>query len=133
MKYDRLTRLLKVEVEGAEYSLKLTNSMLEELEDELPKGDTLISMIMNRETPRMKVLRKAFCIGLCKDSEKVRGAAADAVYEKFFQHYGVQETISVFYALIAASQLLGAVASNEILKNIGLVPKDAEDEQIKNA
>lgn len=132
MKYDRLTRFLKVDVKGVEYSLRLTVGMFEEIEDILPKGTTLMSMFMNQETPQIKVLRKAFCIGLVKNGAKVKDEEALKVFSDYCDENGIQGAVSVFYAVLAASHLLGAEASKAMLEDMGLVVKDTE-ETPKNA
>ena len=126
MRYDRLTRLLYVDVKGAEYALRLTIGTIEELEDALPKDETLVSMFLNSKTPQIKVLRKAFCIGLHKNGIKVVGRAAVQAFEEFVEEQGVQMAVNVFYALLAASYFLGAEASNQMLEKLGLVVKDPE-------
>lgn len=131
MKYDRLTRTLKLDVKGVEYSLRLSIGMFEELEDSLPKGTTLMNMFLNQETPKIKVVRKAFCLGVTKDGKRISNDEALKAFEDYCDENGVQGAVSVFYALLAVSHLLGATASNELLKGLGLVDKDA-GEQEKN-
>ena len=131
MKYDRLTRFVHIEVKGVEYSLRLTLGMFEEIEDALPKGTTLVSMFLNNETPQIRVLRKAFCLALTKDGKKV--ADPRQVFEQYCDEKGIQIVIQTFYAVLAASHLLGAAASNEMLENLGLVVKDEEEVEEKNA
>ena len=129
MRYDRLTRDLFVDVKGAEYSLRLNTGKLEEIEDMLPKGETLVSMFLNSRTPQIKVLRKMFCIGLTKDGDTIKGDAANKVFEDFIDESGVQMAVNVFYAALAASHFLGAAASNVMLEGLGLVVKDPEPKQ----
>ena len=132
MIYDRLTRFLKINVKGVEYSLRLTVGMFEEIEDVLPKGTTLMSMFMNQETPKIKVLKKAFCIGMIKDGKVVKSNEAIQVFNDFCDENGIQEAVNVFYALLAASHLLGANLSNEMMESMGLIVKDPEEPE-KNA
>ncbi len=129
MRYDRLTRNLFVDVKGAEYALRLNVGKFEEIEDLLPKGETLVSMFLNSKTPQIKVLRKTFCVGLSKDGETIKGQAADKVFEDFIDEHGVQMAVNVFYAALAASRFLGAAASNVMLEGLGLVVKDKEPEE----
>lgn len=128
MKYDRLTRFVKVEIDGAEYKLRLTLGMFEDLEDLLPKGKTFINMMMNQETPGIKMLKKAFCLALRQDDRVISSTTAEKYFEKYCEENGIQGAVALFYALVAASQLLGATTSNEMLKSMGLIVKDEEPE-----
>jgi len=92
MKYDRLTRYLKVEIEGAEYKLRLTLGMFEELEDTLPAGRTIISMMTNQETPSIKMLKKAFCLAMQRDERK----AAEAHFNTYCAENGIQGAVALF-------------------------------------
>ena len=133
MKYDRLTRKVKIDVNGAEYALLLNIGMLEELEDELPKGTTLIDMVLNRETPKIKIIRKAFCLGLYKSGVLLDENSAERVFEKYCEESGIQNAVGLYYVLIAASNILGTQASNAILEGAGIKLKDTEvEEQEKN-
>lgn len=124
MKYDRLTRLVKFEVGGEEYAARLTIGMLEEIEDILPKGVTLVNLFLNNEMPQIKVLRKAFCVGLMKDGQRVKNALP--VFEQYCNENGVQSAVQVFYALVAASYMLGAEVSKSLLESMELEVKDED-------
>lgn len=126
MKYDRLTRFVKVEIDGAEYKLRLTLGMFEDLEDLLPKGKTFINMMMNQETPGIKMLKKTFCLALQRDERVPSYAESVKQFEKYCAENGLQGAVALFYALVAASQLLGQATSNEMLKSMGLLVKDEE-------
>ena len=134
MKYDRLTRKVKIEVGETEYALVLTMGMLEELEDVLPNGKTLVGTFLDRETPRIKLIRKAFCLGMFKGGEQLSEDKALKVFDKFCEEHGMQEAISVYYVLMAASNILGTAISNTILEGAGMIVKDTEVEETpKNA
>ena len=133
MIYDRLTRMVKINVDGAEYALSLTIGMLEELEDELPNGRALVDMILNRETPKIKVVRKAFCLGLHKKGVLLDEDAAEKVFEKYCEETGMQNAVSLYYVLIAASNILGTETSNMILSGLGLIVKDKEEDKEEKA
>lgn len=135
MKYDRLTRFLKFNVGDVEYSARLTLGMFEQIDDAMPKGDSLVTMFVNGNTPKLSVLKKAFCIGLVKDGVPVKGKEAERVFETFLDENGIQEAVNVYYALLAASHLLGASVSKTILENMGLDVKDTEADEVteKNA
>lgn len=128
MKYDRLTRKVKLDIGGEEYSLLLTIGMLEELEDELPSGSTLVSMFLNRETPKIRIIRKAFCLGMEKNGVKIGQNQAEKLFEKYCEENGIQDAGSVYYVLLAASNILGTSVSNIILESAGMILKDTEVE-----
>ena len=126
---------MKFNVGDVEYSARLTLGMFEQIDDALPKGDSLVTMFVNGNTPKLSILKKAFCIGLVKDGVLVKGKEAERVFETFLDENGIQEAVNVYYALLAASHLLGANVSKTILENMGLDVKDTETDEVteKNA
>lgn len=131
MKYDRLTRLVKFDVGGVEYAARLTNGMLEQIEDLCPQN-SLMRVLENVEYTPRKVLRVAFCLALSKDGEKVKNPVS--VFDKYFEEVGVEGVIQTFSAMIAASNYLGVTQSKTILESLALVVKDKEtDDTEKNA
>lgn len=129
MKYERLTRFLTFEVNGEEYSSRLTLEMLEKIESALPEGITLVGLILKSQTPTIKVMKEAFCVGLHKDGKKLSYEAAAKVFQAFYEAAGMPYVLNVFYALIAASYFLGEEVSNNMLREIGLIVKDEETEK----
>lgn len=132
MRYDRLTRLVRFEVGGEEYAARLTNGMLEQIENACDGGSLLDEI--NRGVPKLKVLRTAFSISLTKEGEKVKNGLA--VYEKFLDEQGIDVVSNTFFAMVAASYYLGPKHSNKVLEGLGLIVKDKEpieEEQGKNA
>ncbi len=138
MLYDRLKRSLSVEVNGEAFTLRLTLGMLGEVESAIPGNDSLSKMLKEKRPPRFDLLKKMFCVGLSKDGERIRGTAAEQVFEKYIQENGVPEAENVFYGLLAITNYFGPVASRMILVQLGLEDVDEEadkavEEDEKNA
>ena len=135
MLYDRIKRSLSVEIMGAAYTLRLSLGMIGEVESAIPGNDSLSKMLKEKRPPRYELLKKAFCIGLYKDGERVRGNAAVQVFEQFVTEYGVPEAENIFYGLLAVTNYFGPVASRLILVELGwekpdeLEDKKAEEEE----
>lgn len=124
MKYDRLTRALKVEIKGEEYALRLDVGALAEIEDVMPSGTKLVEMFINRQLPTIKVLEKAICVGMSKDGKKVDEKTAKALFQDYVFEVGIPEVTNVYYILLAVSGMLGDANAQEILSKAGLVNKD---------
>lgn len=121
MKYDRLTRELFFEVDGKEYSIRPTNGVLARIESMCPKGETLISMTLEKKAPTMPVMVEAFCAGLKHEGKSVPRSEAEVLCNKYIEEYGVITGImNVYYALMAVSNFLGKEASDNILANMGI-------------
>lgn len=121
MRYDRLTRLVYFEVGGEEYAARLTNGMLEQIENVC---DSSILDLINKGVPQLKVLKTAFNLSLMKNGEKVKNGVQ--IYEKYLNESGIDVVSNTFFAMIAASYYLGPNRSNEILEMLGLTVKDTE-------
>lgn len=123
MRYNRLKRTIMVDIDGKEYSFKLTIGDLAELEDSLQDNERIISMFTTRTMPKIRTLMKAFVIGLkgnIPENEKT------ALFDKFCEQTSIDEVTKLYFSMIAVSNLLGASASNEVLKNLGFELKDEE-------
>ena len=129
MEFDRLTRRIKFKIGDADYSGRLTLQSLEEVETALPPGETLVSLFVLKRPPTIPVMKRAFVVGLERNEKRVGPQAALEAYEKFIEENGVAALFNLFYALVAASNLLGTKASNDTLAKVGLLPKDDEDEE----
>ena len=123
MRYNRLKRTIMVDIGGKEYSFKLTIGDLSELEDSLQDNERIISMFTSRTMPKIKTLMKAFSIGLKANMTEVE---KNELFEKFCEETSIDEVTKLYFSLIAVSNLLGATASNEVLKNLGFEIKDEE-------
>lgn len=131
--YDRLKRTLDFEVSDKEYSARLTNGMLEEIEKvALSQGKSFVDMFLNKEPATLAMMKKTFCIGLMKDGKAVKGDAAIQVYNEAMYEGGIPEMTNFYYILMATVQAFGAEASKIILTESGLY-KDDESVTEKNA
>lgn len=131
--YDRLKRTLDFDVNGKEYSARLTNGMLEEIEKvALSQGKSFVDMFLNKEPATLAMMKKTFCVGLMKDGKAVKGDAAIQVYNEAMYEGGIPEMTNFYYILMATVQAFGAKASKIILTESGLY-KDDESVTEKNA
>lgn len=124
MKYDRLTRALYIKIKGEDYALRLDIGALSEIEDVLPSGKKLLEMFVNREFPTVKMLEKAFCVGMSKDGKKVDGKTAKELFQNYVLEAGLPEVTNTYYVLLAVSGMLGEANAHEILSKAGLIDKD---------
>lgn len=124
MKYDRLTRALKVEIKGEEYALRLDVGALAEIEDVMPSGTKLVEMFINRQLPTIKVLEKAICVGMSKDGKKIDETTAKELFQEYVIEAGIPQVTNTYYILLAVSGMLGDANAQEILSKAGLVDKD---------
>ena len=126
MKYDRLTRALKITIKGEEYSLRLDIGALAEIEDALPNGQKLISMFVNKELPTIKTLEKALCVGMAKDGNRLDESAAKKAFQDYVFEVGIPEATNTYYVLLAVSGMLGEANARTILSKAGMELKDEE-------
>ena len=134
LRYDRLTRLVKFDVDGEEYASRLTVGQIGEIEDVALKsfGKPIMKLFQEQEDPSVPMMIKAFCIGLTKDGKKVKPQEAYQLFLKICEKHGMPHMERLYLALIASSYFLGADASQEILESLGLDVKDTEEAE-KNA
>lgn len=134
LRFDRLKRTLKFEVDGAEYAVRLTNGMLEEIEDVAPKGKSFVGMFLDREMPTLKMIKKAVCIGMMRDGKRVAPKEAELVYQKIFNSDGLKGLSDFYFLLLATANAYGAQNSNDILKVAGFaVDEEETEDDEKNA
>lgn len=122
MRLDKITRQVFIEVGGEEYGLKLTLSGLQQLEK---TTGNIITMLNTQPLPSLTTLTTAFWIGL-GGSLRMRRDEAEAILSDYMADYGMggntgdnEGAVTVFYAMIAASGILGKKASNDILRQFG--------------
>ena len=112
-----------VDIGGKEYSFRFTIDDLAELEDSLQDNERVISMFTDRKMPKIRTLIKAFMLGIKADITDVE---KKELFERFCEETSIDEVTKLYFSLIAVSNLLGASASNEVLKNLGFEIKDEE-------
>lgn len=133
MKYDRLTRELFFDFDGKEYSIRPTTGLLARIESMCPKGETLISMTIEKKSPTMPVMVEAFCAGLRRDGRPVPRSEAETLCDRYVAEHGVMTGImNIYYALMAVSNFLGKDGSDGILTNMGIASLDTEEVVKKN-
>ena len=125
--FDRIKRMIKFEVDGVEYAARLTNGMLEEIEDVAPKGKSFVGMFLDREMPTLKMVKKAVCIGLMRDEKRVNPKEAELVYQKIFNSDGLKGLSDFYFILLATANAYGAQNSNDILKVAGFAVDEEEE------
>lgn len=135
MRLDKITRQVFIVVNGKEYGLKLTLSGLQQLEK---TTGNIITMLNTQPLPSLTTLTTAFWIGL-GGSLRMRRDEAEAILSDYMADYGMggntgdnEGAVTVFYAMIAASGILGKKASNDILRQFGLGGKKSAEPE-KNA
>lgn len=133
MRLDKITREVFIEVEGKEYTLILTLSGLQQLEASI--GDNLLMMLQRQPMPSLNTLVTAFYIGL---GRKYTKSDAEKILSDYMNEYGMggndgdtDGAVTVFYAMIAASGILGKKTSVELLKQFGLIDEEIREKKEK--
>lgn len=120
--YDRVKRFLYFDIDGEEYSARLVNGMIDEIERAAiaTHGKSLFDLWSNSQTPACSILKKTFCIGLMKDKKAVKGLAAEQLWNKAFDKAGIPGMAQFYYVIMATVHAFGEEASVSILKEANL-------------
>ncbi len=145
MYYDRLSRRVHLEIGGKEHLLALTISGLEQLES--VTNETIMEMFakFSRSDVKITNLISVFWIALRngdkKNKDLSRAEAEELAAQYFEEHSDADEAnggsfgsfLRLCIGLIAISGILGAKARNNALQGLGLIDKDEEEADTKNA
>lgn len=130
MRINKITREVFIEVDGKEYALRLTLGGLEQLEK---TTGNLITTLQGQPLPSLTTLSTAFWLGL-GGAKKISKGEAETILSAYLAEYGMGGSegdggVNLFYALIAASGILGRQASADILSQFGLAEKETVAEK----
>lgn len=114
MRLDRITRKVWFKVGESEHALLFTLSGLEQLEARMPGG--FLATITNQPIPTLSVLIDAFWIGLKCAGEIMDRAEAQNLMMGYMREAGLDETIKLYTAAIAACGILGPTGTKNYLK-----------------
>lgn len=130
MRLDRITRKVWFKVGESEHALLFTLSGLEQLEARMPGG--FLATITNQPIPTLSVLIDAFWIGLKCAGEIMDRAEAQNLMMGYMREAGLDETIKLYTAAIAACGILGPAGTKNLLETLGIDDVDVGEDTQKN-
>ena len=130
MRLDRITRKVWFKVGESEHALLFTLSGLEQLEARMQGG--FLATITNQPIPTLSVLIDAFWIGLKCAGEIMDRAEAQNLMMGYMREAGLDETIKLYTAAIAACGILGPTGTKNLLETLGIDDVDIGENTPKN-
>ena len=127
MRIDRITHQVFEDFGGKTKSLSFTLSGLQQLE---ASAGNLVELIEKQPVPSLTVLTQALWIAL-GGSKKMQRAEAEELATAYMREHGVDGMVTLFYATLGASGLMGKAATDELLKEFGFT-EDGEEQPNKS-